>query len=144
MSKLKYFIPAAVLMLVPLSVCFAEVSGDGESWPASLSIIGISIALFIICAVAAIALFIFRYSGRMKSRKAEIKQAEQEARQQVGEPAKIDPPAGGEIYAAISMALYLYSNELHDQENPVITMIRTSKTYSPWSSKIYSLRRIPR
>ena len=50
----------------------------------------------------------------------------------------------GEVYAAIAMALYMYSSELHDQENPVITMIRTSKTYSPWSSKIYSLRRLPR
>lgn len=50
----------------------------------------------------------------------------------------------GEINAAIAMALYLYSNELHDQENPVITMIKVSKTYSPWSSKIYGLRKSPR
>jgi hypothetical protein len=50
----------------------------------------------------------------------------------------------GEINAAIAMALYMYSNELHDQENPVITMIKVSRTYSPWSSKIYGLRRLPR
>lgn len=50
----------------------------------------------------------------------------------------------GEINAAIAMALYLYSNELHDQENPVITMIKVSRTYSPWSSKIYGLRKSPR
>ena len=50
----------------------------------------------------------------------------------------------GEINAAIAMALYLYSNELHDQENPVITMIKVSKTYSPWSSHIYGLRKSPR
>jgi len=50
----------------------------------------------------------------------------------------------GEINAAIVMALYLYTNEIHDQEDPVITMVRVSRTYSPWSSKIYGLRKSPR
>lgn len=50
----------------------------------------------------------------------------------------------GEVNAAIALALYMYSNELHDQENPVITMIKVSRTYSPWSSKIYGLRKSPR
>ncbi len=45
---------------------------------------------------------------------------------------------------AIAMALYLYTNQIHDQENPVITMIKVSRTYSPWSSKIYGLRKSPR
>ena len=49
-----------------------------------------------------------------------------------------------EVCAAISMAFYLYKNEVHDQENPVITMIKVSRTYSPWSSKIYGLRKSPR
>ena len=48
----------------------------------------------------------------------------------------------GDIAAAISMALYLY-NELHDEESNVITIRRVSKTYSPWSSKIYGLRDFP-
>ncbi len=41
--------------------------------------------------------------------------------------------------AAIAMALYLYY-ELHDEESNVITIDRVSRTYSPWSSKIYSMR----
>jgi glutaconyl-CoA/methylmalonyl-CoA decarboxylase subunit delta len=49
----------------------------------------------------------------------------------------------GEVNAAISMALYLFLNEMHDEESRVITIKRVSKTYSPWSSKIYGLRRIP-
>ena len=48
----------------------------------------------------------------------------------------------GDVSAAISMALYLY-HELHDEESNVITIKRVSKTYSPWSSKIYSLRDFP-
>jgi Na+-transporting methylmalonyl-CoA/oxaloacetate decarboxylase gamma subunit len=45
---------------------------------------------------------------------------------------------GGDVNAAISMALYLYFDEIHDEESDVITIKRISKQYTPWSSKIYS------
>lgn len=59
-------------------------------------------------------------------------------------PDLVQDRLSGEVNAAIAMALYLYSSEIHDQENPVLTMIRVSRTYSPWSSKIYGLRKLPR
>ena len=43
---------------------------------------------------------------------------------------------------AIAMALYLYFNEMHDEESDIITVKRVSKTYSPWSSKLYSMRNL--
>jgi hypothetical protein len=46
----------------------------------------------------------------------------------------------GEEIAAISMALYLYMEEIHDEESGVLTIKQISKTYSPWSSKIYAVR----
>lgn len=45
----------------------------------------------------------------------------------------------GQTSAAISMALYLYFNDLHDNEDMVMTIKKVSKRYSPWSSKIYGL-----
>lgn len=48
----------------------------------------------------------------------------------------------GDVSAAISMAIYL-CRQLHDEESNVITIKRVSKSYSPWSSKIYSLRDFP-
>ncbi|MFO7874105.1 MAG: OadG family protein [Bacteroidales bacterium] len=48
----------------------------------------------------------------------------------------------GEINAAIAAAIYLYRSELHDYENTVLTMKKVSRTYSPWSSKIYGLRNL--
>ena len=50
----------------------------------------------------------------------------------------------GEVNAAIATALHLYFEELHDRESNIITVHRVSKTYSPWSSKIYGLRNFPR
>lgn len=46
----------------------------------------------------------------------------------------------GDVSAAISLALYLHY-QLHDEESNVITIKRISKSYSPWSSKIYGMRR---
>ena len=50
-----------------------------------------------------------------------------------------------ETYAAISMAIHLFmvENEAHDFEDTVLTINKVSKTYSPWSSKIYTLRETP-
>lgn len=45
----------------------------------------------------------------------------------------------GDETAAIAMALSLYFNELHDDENTIITMKKISRRYSPWSSKIYGV-----
>ncbi len=45
----------------------------------------------------------------------------------------------GEVSAAIAMAVYL-QNYLHDEESGILTIKKISKTYSPWSSKIYGLR----
>lgn len=48
-----------------------------------------------------------------------------------------------EEIAAIAMALYQHLNA-HDQENTVLTINKVKRAYSPWSSKIYSLRELPR
>ncbi len=45
----------------------------------------------------------------------------------------------GEVSAAISIALHLFFNELHDDEKTILTIKKISKRYSPWSSKIYNV-----
>jgi hypothetical protein len=53
-------------------------------------------------------------------------------------------PAGKptEISAAIAMAIY-ESSEWHDVESNVLTIHNVANFYSPWSSKIYTLRELP-
>jgi len=49
----------------------------------------------------------------------------------------------GETLAAISLALHLYHQQMQGLEDAVMTFKNAAKTYSPWSSKIYGLRRTP-
>lgn len=47
----------------------------------------------------------------------------------------------GDLGAAIGLALYFYKNQLHDNENTILTIQKAAKAYSPWSSKIYGIRK---
>ncbi len=49
----------------------------------------------------------------------------------------------GEAIAAITMALHDHL-DAHDRENTILTINKVKRAYSPWSSKIYSLRELPR
>ena len=49
----------------------------------------------------------------------------------------------GEEIAAIVMALHEHLNA-HDTENTILTINKVKRAYSPWSSKIYGLRELPR
>lgn len=51
--------------------------------------------------------------------------------------------APGEVVAAISMALHEAQGADHDVEETILTISRVKRSYSPWSSKIYTLRETP-
>src|SRR5690606_40645857 len=40
----------------------------------------------------------------------------------------------GEEMAAIAAAVYIFLEETHDEENAILTISKSSKSYSPWSS----------
>ncbi|WP_163325223.1 OadG family protein [Draconibacterium mangrovi] len=73
----------------------------------------------------------------MKFNKEKLKK-----RKQKGEPetAEDDYNIEGNVTAAISLALHMYFNELHDEESNIVTIKKVRKSYSPWSSKIYSVQ----
>lgn len=50
----------------------------------------------------------------------------------------------GEILAAISAALYEMDQDVHDIESTVLTIEYAKRKYSPWSSKIYNMRQLPK
>jgi len=50
----------------------------------------------------------------------------------------------GDVICAIGLALHEYQDETHDVESEILTINRVKRNYSPWSSKIYMLRKWPR
>ena len=69
----------------------------------------------------------------MRAKGITIKEAKEK---QLGE-------APGEVFAAISLALHEMQSDVHDVEDTVLTITRVKRSYSPWSSKIYTLRETP-
>ncbi|MDR3188971.1 MAG: OadG family protein [Prevotellaceae bacterium] len=52
-------------------------------------------------------------------------------------------PSAGAVFAAIAYALRRYELEMSELESNVLTINKVAKAYSPWSSKIYTLRERP-
>ncbi|WP_372934989.1 OadG family protein [Mariniphaga sediminis] len=65
-------------------------------------------------------------------KKKGIKEAEKNVKE-------ADAHIEGNVTAAVSLAMHLYFNELHDEESNILTIKQVRKAYSPWSSKIYSV-----
>ena len=88
---------------------------------------------------------IFKQVGKFHIKKKS--ENAKEATKTVSNSAKADTSGqvSAETYAAISMAIHLYKldNEAHDFETTILTINKESKSYSPWSSKIYTLRETP-
>lgn len=85
---------------------------------------------------------IFKQVGKLA-----ISASKRNAQKAAGTATTVSADAGlesGEIFAAISAALYEISDDNHDIENTVLTIRKVARTYSPWSSKIYGLRDVPR
>lgn len=102
---------------------------------------GITIAIVGWCIVfAALILLFFVFSNIPKLINAFTKKTESSKRKSSTQAKDTSEVAlSGEVNAAISSALYMYFNEMHDEESNIITIEKVSRTYSPWSSKIYGV-----
>jgi len=100
------------------------------------------ITLIVSMGVATLIWFISFLLSKQQQRKVghlqefeDLKNAQMEAKVRSGDE---------EVSAAIAMALHLYFAELHDYERTVLTIKKVVRPYSPWSSKIYAMRNMPR
>lgn len=88
-----------------------------------------------------VALFIFFYIRTNKR----VAETQKDAIDSVQEQKNVGHAVEDEeIAAAIALSIHMYKTELHDKESFTITLKKVSRIYSPWSSKIYTLRQNPR
>lgn len=54
-------------------------------------------------------------------------------------PATTAVNSDSDVYAAIAAAIYLYQEELHDEEDTVITIQKVERAWTPWNAKFYNM-----
>jgi Na+-transporting methylmalonyl-CoA/oxaloacetate decarboxylase gamma subunit len=107
-----------------------------DPWGIGITIIAISVVF-----IALILLYlVFRQVG------VQLTVIQERRKSKATEAAKPKPvtvaaaiPTGSDVYAAIAVAIHLYTEELQNAEDTVLTINKVSRTYSPWSSKIHGL-----
>ncbi len=84
--------------------------------------------------------FINVVATRMAKRKASATKglSEEETREAMRKDA-----TPGEVFAAIALAMHEMQEDVHDVEDTILTIHQAERKYSPWNSKIYSLRDLP-
>jgi len=103
-------------------------------------------AMSVVFSALVILYLIFKQVGKASIKRSKKKTASSNAPDAVkAAVASAEEATTGETYAAIAMALHLFQeeNDAHDEESFIVTLNHTDRTYSPWSSKIYSLRQLP-
>ena len=101
----------------------------------TVAIVGFSIVFFSLTALVIVFTRLPKLINR-KFNRAKLRRHKHPKKEVVSED---DFIIEGNVTAAISLALHLYFNELHDEESNVVTIKKVKKAYSPWSSKIYSV-----
>lgn len=109
--------------------------------------IGMAIISMLVVMVALMLLYLlFKYLARVYKSEFQVqlkKKKDKKASDEDTDDEISVEELNSEVNAAIALAVHLYRNQLHDEEEAVLTIKKVTKTYSPWSSKLYMLRQIP-
>ncbi len=138
-NKIKQLFAGILFLLLTISASVVNAQGktSGEEFVefdptgAGMAIIAMSVVFSALILLFVAFTIIFRLMNKPKKTVETAAPVKKEA-------------ISGEVNAAIALALYLYQDEMHDLENTVLTVKKVARTYSPWSSKIYTLRKSPR
>ena len=110
-----------------------------DSTGLGLTVIAVSTVFFALIVISIVLMGFARalHSAQKKKVKQDIPDKE-ERKEVIGE-FKAGGNLSGEALAAISAAIHLYNEELHDEENTILTIVKVEKRYSPWISKIHNM-----
>ena len=104
--------------------------------------IGMTVTAMAVVFIGLILLYgAFKYVGKTAIRMSKKRAKESGIEQTHPKDHHIDE---GAVFAAIATALYEIDEDVHDLENTVLTIHKVTRRYSPWSSKIYGMRELPK
>ncbi len=114
----------------------AEVIASKDPVGVGLTVAAVSVVFLVLLSLA----IIFTQYGRFLSY-LQKRRAAKAALAQGGDVSKAveNVDHSGEIDAVIAAAVYLYNEELHDEENTVITIKSVERPWTPWNAKFYNM-----
>jgi glutaconyl-CoA/methylmalonyl-CoA decarboxylase subunit delta len=132
-----------MLSTLMLAVTGERVAGKSAEEFGKMDPTGVAMAIIAMTIVFSALIFLyftFKYIARLYN--IDLKKRFRKSRPDM-ESTEEHEEISGETLAAISLALHLYHQQMLGLEDAVITFKNAAKTYSPWSSKIYGLRKTP-
>ena len=103
--------------------------------PVGIGLTAVAVAV-VFLALVCIAL-ILQGSGKLMSGMDEKKKGKKEDKKPIGAIASASQD--DEVMAAIAAAIHLYNDELHDEEDAVITIQKVEREWTPWNAKYYNM-----
>ena len=97
-------------------------------------------SMFVVFTALLILYLIFKYTGIVAQRISQRKVAKSGSLSAVRSHTHLS----GEVLAAISTAIHEMREDQHDIESTILTIQHVKRNYSPWSSKLQSLRQLPK
>lgn len=116
----------------------SEEMGKHDPDGIALTVIAMSTVFFALFIISAFLIGLAKSLNRIQQAKV-AKISPKQSKQKIIEKVKKNDHISGDVYAAISAAIYMYNAELHDEESTVLTINKVSRIYSPWSSKINNM-----
>lgn len=136
-SNEKYITPSSNNIIIDTNAkidMFEEHDNSGVGLTVlSMTIVFSSLLILCLC---------FYAIGKLNQNVAKRKKEEAGVPIKIAEDTNRHIADSGEEIAAICMALHEHLN-MHDHEDMILTINKVKRAYSPWSSKIYSLRELP-
>ncbi|MEG2365247.1 MAG: OadG family protein [Alistipes sp.] len=108
-----------------------------------VTIISVTVVLLSLIGLCVLIWLFARIMVRSAQKKASMVKQKSVMVNDVALPTGSDSVVNGEVIAAIALAIKLHKTEMHDRESDVITINKVARVYSPWSSKIHGLTRMP-
>lgn len=109
-----------------------------QSDPVGIGLTAVAVSV-VFLALICVALIIAGYSNLIK--KFQDRKSDKEAVSEGKSPESAAHPSttAGDVYAAIAAAIHLYNEELHDDEDTIITIQKVERAWTPWNAKFYNM-----
>lgn len=118
----------------------SEVIADSDPYGVGLTVVAVSVVFIALICVCLIMLgygSAIRNWNEKRKNKGEAKNQSAVSSQPAAVSDKKD--VDGEVYAAIATAIYLFNEELHDDEDMVITIQDVQRAWTPWNDKRFNM-----